>query len=181
MTGAARRVVLAGLPSPLYDAARGYLGDVLRECHLVLLGRDQGSSVDADLVALAEGMVPDLEELRDLFAKATVTDVDGLRTLAVDLRATDAATLAHLHLQLTQLRFVDRMTQTDQALAQRMAAAVLAQHQLRAGKAHVFRAHDFVGAAVLQHAVLMDARLVREGVFADHGFVALDRLAGDLR
>ena len=48
MTGAARRVVLAGLPSPLYDAARGYLGDVLRECHLVLLGRDQGSSVDAD-------------------------------------------------------------------------------------------------------------------------------------
>ena len=125
MTGAARRVVLAGLPSPLYDAARGYLGDVLRECHLVLLGRDQGSSIDADLVALAEGMVPDLEELRDLFAKATVTDVDGLRTLAVDLRATDAATLAHLHLQLTQLRFVDRrdgvLLPTDPEVAQLLA------------------------------------------------------------
>lgn len=108
MTGAIHRVVLAGLPAPLYDATVSYLGDVLRECHLVLLGRDQGSTSDHDLVVLAEGLVPDLEELRDLFRAAAVTEEDGHRTLAVDLRATDAATLAHLHLQLAQLRFVDR-------------------------------------------------------------------------
>lgn len=108
MTGAVHRVVLAGLPAPLYDAAVAYLGDVLRECHLVLLGRDQGTEPDGDLVVLAEGLVPDLEELRDLFGAATVTEETGTRTLAVDLRSTDAATLAHLHLQLAQLRFVDR-------------------------------------------------------------------------
>lgn len=108
MTGAGQQVVLAGLPARLYDDAVGYLGDVLRECHLVLVGRDQGSGADADLVILAEGLVPDLEELRELFAVATVTEDDGRRTVAVDLRPTDAATLAHLHLQLAQLRFVDR-------------------------------------------------------------------------
>lgn len=108
MTGSVQRVVLAGLPAALYDATVGYLGDVLRECHLVLVGRDQGSRADGDLVVLAEGLVPDLEELRDLFSTADVTQEDGHRTLAVDLRQTDAATLAHLHLQLAQLRFVDR-------------------------------------------------------------------------
>lgn len=108
MTGPPRRVVLSGLPVWLYDAALSYLSDVLRECHLVLVGRDQGAAGDADLVALAEGLVPDLEELRDLFAVAAVTEVDGHRAIAVDLRPTDAATLAHLHLQLGQLRYVDR-------------------------------------------------------------------------
>lgn len=107
MSGPIQQVVLAGLPAPLYDAAVSYLRDVLRECHLVLVGRDQGSTADSDLVTLAEGLVPDLEELRDLFAAAAVTEVDGHRTLAVDLRAADVATLAHLYLQLGQLRFVD--------------------------------------------------------------------------
>ena len=37
--------------------------------------------------------------------------------------------------------------------------------------------HDLVGARVLQHAVLVDAGLVREGVAADDGLVRLDRLA----
>ncbi|MBX3284451.1 MAG: hypothetical protein KF703_03830 [Actinobacteria bacterium] len=108
MTGAARRVVLAGLPAPLYEAALGYLGDVLRECQLVLVGQGRGGEDDPDLVALAEGLVPDLEELRDVFARAENTQVDGHRRLEVDLRPSDAATLAHLHLQLGQLRFVER-------------------------------------------------------------------------
>ena len=38
-------------------------------------------------------------------------------------------------------------------------ARVLAEHELRAGRAHRFRPHDLVGEGVLQHAVLMDARL----------------------
>ena len=41
--------------------------------------------------------------------------------------------------------------------------------------------HDLVGLAVLEHAVLVDARLVREGVGADHGLVGLHRVAGDGR
>lgn len=125
MTGAVQRVVLDGLPDRLYDAAVRYLGDVLRECHLVLVGRDQGSSDDVDLVVLAQGLVPDLEELRDLFAMATVTQQGGYRTVGVDLRPTDAATLAHLHLQLVQLRFVDRrdgvLLRTDPEVARLLA------------------------------------------------------------
>ena len=64
------------------------------------------------------------------------------------------------------------MAQAGQALAQRVPAAVLAQHQLRLGKAHVFGTHDFVGAAMLQHAVLVDAGFMRESILADHGLVA---------
>ncbi len=145
MTGAAQRVLLAGLPTPLYDAALGYLGDVLRECHLVLVGRDQGSTGDTDLVALAEGLVPDLEELRALFAVAAVTQQDGCRTIAVDLRPTDAATLAHLHLQLAQLRFVERrggvLVPTDPEVARLLAwVRDEASEQLAGRVARPFRA-----------------------------------------
>ena len=40
---------------------------------------------------------------------------------------------------------------------------------------------DLVGRVVLEHAVLVDARLVREGVLAHHRLVARDRHAGDAR
>ncbi len=67
------------------------------------------------------------------------------------------------------------------ALAQGRAAAVLAEHEVRARHADVVRSHDLVGRVMLQHAVLVDARLVREGVLADHRLVARNRHAGDAR
>ena len=65
------------------------------------------------------------------------------------------------------------------AMLHRVAARVLAEHQRRLRHADVGRAHDFVGAAILQHAVLMNARFVREGVASDDGFVGLHVLAGE--
>ena len=67
------------------------------------------------------------------------------------------------------------------ALAQRGAAAVLAEHEVGARHADVVRAHDLVGRVMLQHAVLVDAGLVRERVFADDRLVARNRHAGDAR
>ena len=43
---------------------------------------------------------------------------------------------------------------------------------------HIFRAHDFIGFHVLQHAVLVNAGLVAEGVLAHDGLVVLHRHAG---
>ena len=60
-----------------------------------------------------------------------------------------------------------------------MPAAVLAEHQLAFGDADAVRVHDLVGLAVLQHAVLVDARLVREGVAPDDRLVGLHRIAGE--
>ena len=52
---------------------------------------------------------------------------------------------------------VQVMTQRQQALAQGVAATVLAEHEFGFGDADILGAHDFVGAAMLEHAVLMDA------------------------
>src|SRR5918996_1672904 len=41
--------------------------------------------------------------------------------------------------------------------------------------------HDLVGAALLEHAVLVDAGLVGERVATDHGLVRLHRVAGEPR
>lgn len=145
MTGSIHRVVLADLPTPLFDAAVGYLGDVLRECQLVLLGREQGVEVDPDLASLAEGLVPDLEELRGRFQAADIIGQDGHRTVAVDLRSTDAGTLAHLHVQLAQLRFISRrggvLVGADPAVTQVLAwVRDEAAEQLNGRAARPFRA-----------------------------------------
>ena len=55
-----------------------------------------------------------------------------------------------------------------------MAAAVLSQHEIGADKADVLGTHDLVGGPLLEHAVLVDARLVCEGVLADDRLVPLD-------
>src|SRR6266542_2972922 len=60
-----------------------------------------------------------------------------------------------------------------------IAPGELAQHQLVGAPADVFRAHDLVGFAVLQHAVLVDAGFVRERVRADDRLVRLHREPGD--
>jgi hypothetical protein len=68
-----------------------------------------------------------------------------------------------------------------QLLAEGVAARMLAQHQVRFGQADILGPHDLVGAGVLEHPVLMDAALMREGVLADDGLVELHREAGDRR
>ena len=56
-------------------------------------------------------------------------------------------------------------------------ARQLADRQLAAGQPDRLRGHDLVGQRVLDHAVLVDAGLVREGVAADDRLVGLDREA----
>ena len=65
-----------------------------------------------------------------------------------------------------------------QGLAQRMAAGVLAQHDRVALQADGRGVHDLVRGALLEHAVLVDAGLVRERVAPDDRLVRLHRIAG---
>ena len=58
---------------------------------------------------------------------------------------------------------------------------MLAQHQVGLGHADVFGTHDLVGRSLLEHPVLMDARLVGERVAAHDRLVALDGQPGDRR
>ena len=74
----------------------------------------------------------------------------------------------------------ERQAELLATLLHRVPSGVLAQHKRRAGHADVFRAHDFVRPAILQHPVLMDPRLVGERVAADDGLVGLNVFAGQL-
>src|SRR4029077_2186662 len=65
-----------------------------------------------------------------------------------------------------ELRLLELEAERLHALAERMPAAVLAEHQVTAREPHILRTQDFVGAVVLEHAVLVDAALVCEGVLA---------------
>ena len=60
-----------------------------------------------------------------------------------------------------------------QRVGERVAAGVLAQHDLRGFLADGRRVDDLVGLAVVEHAVLVDAGLVRERVAADDRLVVL--------
>ena len=59
-------------------------------------------------------------------------------------------------------------------------AGQLADRQLAAGQPDRLRGHDLVGQRVLDHAVLVDARLVGERVAADDRLVGLDREPGQV-
>ncbi len=76
---------------------------------------------------------------------------------------------------------LEDVAQRFQLVAECVAARQLAQHERGRGYAHILGLHDLVGLAVLQHAILVDARLVREGVLADDGLVVLHREASDGR
>ena len=82
--------------------------------------------------------------------------------------------------RLQQIVGAHRVPDLPKLHAQRMAARVLAHHQLALRAAHRLRRHDLVGGRVLQDAVLVDARLVREGVPADDRLVRLRPLACEL-
>ena len=51
---------------------------------------------------------------------------------------------------------------------------MLSEYQIGFCKAHIFRAHDFIRAAFLEHPVLMNTRFVRECIATHDGFVALN-------
>jgi hypothetical protein len=54
-----------------------------------------------------------------------------------------------------------------------MKPGMLPSHQPRARDADGLRGHDFIGRWILDHAILVDSRLVRERIPADDGFVWL--------
>ena len=62
--------------------------------------------------------------------------------------------------------------------AQRVPAAVLAEHDVVVGEPDVGRLHDLEGRGLAEHAGLVDAALVGERVAPDDRLVALDLVAG---
>jgi len=71
------------------------------------------------------------------------------------------------------------IAQLFELVAERRPARVLAEHEVGLLPAHALRRHDLVGLGVLEHAILMDAGLVSEGVGANDGLVRLHREACD--
>src|SRR5439155_719400 len=63
---------------------------------------------------------------------------------------------------------------------QRVAPGVLAEDELVGRPPDVLGLHDLVGQLLLEHAVLVDARLVGERVLPHDGLVRLDVDAGDV-
>src|SRR5439155_11414772 len=74
--------------------------------------------------------------------------------------------LLEAHERAAQVLLVEPVAELVEPLAQRMATAELAEHEAGAGT-DLMRLDDLEGAPVLEHAVLVDAGLVREGVGAD--------------
>ncbi|MEO6988817.1 MAG: hypothetical protein ABI239_09225 [Aquihabitans sp.] len=102
------RVTAAGMPRTTFEQAVTYLADVLRECQLILVdGVDSPHTSQLDVVALAQVLIPDLEEVRDLFREADVTSAEERVTMDFALHASKAATMVHLQMHLVQLRFVE--------------------------------------------------------------------------
>lgn len=101
-------VVLESVPAADFDAAVSYLADVLRECQLTLVGEVEGARSDPELVGLARALVPDLEELREIFRAAEIATDAGRARIDAEMRMADAAMLAHLQSRLVQLRYLGR-------------------------------------------------------------------------
>ena len=83
-------------------------------------------------------------------------------------------------IDLLELLFVQRVAQFGQPVAQPGPARPRRQDDLRVGHTYVVGADDLIGGALLQHAVLVDAGGVREGVGSHDGLVRLHRDAGQL-
>ncbi len=68
-----------------------------------------------------------------------------------------------------------------QGVGEGVAAGVLAEHDLPADLAHRGGVDDLIGRALREHPVLVDARLVGEGVLAHDRLVPLHLVAGEPR
>ena len=126
--------------------------------------RRGGREVVADRRRRAFGLASDARD-----DGGQIAIVDGL--FAIRVRDDGAV-------DLIELGTVERHAELLAAPLNRVAARVLAEHERRLRHADIFGPHDLVGPAILQHAVLMNASLVRECVAADDRFVGLDALAG---
>lgn len=101
-------VTLADLPAEVFEHGVTYLADVLRECQLILIDGIGGPLASRlDVVALAKALVPDIEEVRDLFRVADITVSSDRVDVMITLKPSVAATLVHLQMHLVQLRFVE--------------------------------------------------------------------------
>src|SRR6266540_4595660 len=110
-----------------------------------------------DAMALTIGFV---DEPKQMVIVNMLDLVGQYHKLAVDL------------IQLSAFKMIAELLTTQ---AERMTSRVFAQHQFRIWHSDRLRRHDLVGQPVLQHAVLMDAGFVREGVAADDRLVRLHR------
>ena len=72
------------------------------------------------------------------------------------------------------------VTEFSKLCLQATAARELPDRQAGANEANRLRRHDFVGEWILQHAVLMDPRLMREGIRANNRLVRLHRESGQI-
>ena len=75
--------------------------------------------------------------------------------------------------------FREHKPELTRPLVKSMSAGMLAQYNAVARLTYVFGTHDLVSPRFLQNAILMNAGLVRESVFADDRFVALNVQAGE--
>ena len=72
-----------------------------------------------------------------------------------------------------ELNIVEGMTHFGKAVAQRGTTRMFAQHKVGLIHADIFRAHDLIRALVFEHAILMNARFMCEGIRTNDGFVRL--------
>src|SRR5690242_18771102 len=106
----------------------------------------------------------------------TLDQRDDVRVIDVLLLVTERDELLEDMLEHRCFQF---KTQRLNSVTEGMSAAVLAQDQIRSDIADVFWPHDLVSRSILEHPVLMNARLVSERVLADDGLVTLHGHARD--
>ena len=138
----------------------------------------------ARAAAVARGDVPAHESHRGDRGRG----IAGVGRLLFDER--DEVGVGHLLLHVRQgdrrpVDAVERLalevvTELLELALQAAPARELADRQPRAREADRLRRHDLVRQRVLEHAVLVDARFVRERVASDDRLVRLDREAGQV-
>src|SRR5215203_693717 len=75
---------------------------------------------------------------------------------------------------------LDVIAELFEGVFQGVAARVLAEEDVRPFQADIFFGHDLEGPPVLEHTVLVDARLVQKGVASHDGLVRRDLVARDV-
>ena len=106
--------------------------------------------------------------------------VDQRQQILVEDLALAVGQGGELPIDLRELQLAQVVAQLAVASLERVAARVLAEHERRARDPDHLGPDDLVGQPVLQHAVLMDAGLVGEGVPADDRLVGLREAAGEV-
>jgi len=70
-----------------------------------------------------------------------------------------------------ELVAVERVAESFETVGQSVTAGVFAEDELGVARANGFGSHDLVGEGIGHHAVLVDARLMGEGVGSDDGLI----------